>query len=148
MISASTSHAVAFVAEQNNPNYGAIASKEASEAYKLHVLAHNIEDHEQNFTRFLVISKEPLKQDRNRTKCSIAFTLNHVSGALSRVLMVLAEHNANLTKIESRPLHGHPFEYRFYIDFISNHDDAREINALISTVSTLKVFGWYKPDAM
>jgi len=146
MISASTSHAAAFVAEQDNLNYGAIASEEASKAYNLQVLARNIEDHEQNFTRFLVIANEPLKQDDSRTKCSITFTLNHIPGALSQVLSVLAEHQANLTKIESRPLHGHPFEYRFYVDFISDHDDRREIDTLILNVSTLKVFGWYKPN--
>lgn len=140
----STSHAAQLVAETRDISLGAIASEEAGREFGLIPLAQNIEDHKENFTRFLVIGKQPNEEKEEYRKCSIAFTLPHQPGALAKTLDALASCKANLTKIESRPLHGSIFEYRFYVDFISNTFPRPEIESLAFTTQSLSVFGWYR----
>lgn len=95
---------------------GVIASERAAKFYGMKILKKGIETNFYNFTRFFVISKEkPKKAKKNKT--SIVFSAKHIPGALFKVLEVFAKEKINLTKIESRPIVGRPWEYNFYLDF-------------------------------
>ncbi len=109
-----TASAAEIIAKRNKSAEAAISGNEAAEIYGLKILAKNIEDNKNNFTRFVVISRQ-----RNQTgnKISLAFSIAHVPGSLFRTLKAYAENNLNLTKIESRPVFGKPWEYIFFIDF-------------------------------
>lgn len=112
-----TAGSAQYVAQAQNPTIAAIASKEAAALYRLTILKPNIEDNPSNLTRFIVISAQENRKTRNQNKCSLLFTTTHTPHSLQLVLTILANANCNLTKIESRPLIGRPFEYLFYVDF-------------------------------
>jgi prephenate dehydratase len=111
-----TAAAAREVALRKDPTLGAIASKEAADIYRLQVLCENLEDNVHNYTRFVVIGPQ-LRQSAECDKGTIQVTLQHRRGALLALLEVLDGLALNLTKIESRPWVGNPFEYIFYIDF-------------------------------
>jgi prephenate dehydratase len=97
---------------------GAIASEQAALAYGGDVLAAGIEDNPANYTRFFLIRRSADVQPvPDPDKASIAFTVANRPGTLVSALQVFAEHNTNLCKIESRPVHGQPWQYIFYVDF-------------------------------
>lgn len=114
-----TAGAALLVSNSQNISYGAIASKFSAKIYDLDILLENIEDNQANYTRFLIIQKEKpaVNNSRSFQKCSLAFSLRHKPGSLYRTLGIFAQRGINLTKIESRPINGKPFEYLFYLDF-------------------------------
>ncbi|MBC3797574.1 prephenate dehydratase [Acetobacterium tundrae] len=114
-----TAIAAAYVAEKNEPHMAAIASKRAGEIYDLEILAENINFSQTNVTRFVIISRE-LKLFNKPTCVSIAFHLPHRPGSLFEVIGIFSVFSLNLSKIESRPLANHNWEYLFFINFTGN----------------------------
>ncbi len=131
-----TAGSVKMIAEQKLTDAAAIASAVAAEIYGARILKRSLEDDRSNFTRFFLL-RRPEDADSRRAptgkhewKTSLVFTTRNVPGALFRSLGALALRDVNLTKIESRPLRGKPWEYLFYVDFIGRLDEPRVRNAL------------------
>lgn len=139
----STAKAVEIV--KGIENAAAIGSVIAAEKYGMAVLRGGIEN-EANFTRFFILGESdtgPTDGD----KTSIVFSINHVPGSLYRTLEVFALNKINLTKIESRPVRGKPWNYLFYLDFEGHRTEAKcneALNLLEKRCMYVKVFGSYQ----
>lgn len=126
----------------NEPGSAAIGDARLAERFGLHVLERGIEDLPDNVTRFFVIAKEPLPQgDRGSGKTSVTFVLPDKAGALAAVLAALAEGGVNLTKLESRPLRGEGWRYRFFADLDST--DHAALQRAAGLCQSWRVLGVY-----
>jgi prephenate dehydratase len=146
-----TAGSVKMVMEQRAPDAAAIASSVAARIYGGTILKRSIEDDRRNFTRFFLLysaKKLPAPRPGKEWKTSLVFTTRNTPGALFRGLAAFALRDLNLTKIESRPLHGKPWEYLFYVDFLGRENEPRVKNALrhlAEIADFLKVLGSYPP---
>jgi prephenate dehydratase len=144
-----TAGAVKKIRDEQLRNGAAIASDLAARIYGMKILKRGIEDNPENYTRFLILSnKESIPRDADKT--SIVFSLKNLPGVLFRALSVFALRDVDLYKIESRPLHGRPWEYFFYIDFAGNmrQENCRNAISHLSEIATfLKIMGSYKKDS-
>lgn len=142
-----TAESAHYVRKTGDPTLAAIASEEAGQLHGLEILKRDVADQEENWTRFVVVSALFLAPDpRIPTKTSLVFSTPHRHGALSHCLNVLDAHGLNLTKLESRPVPRHPWEYLFYVDFEGTETEetaTRAIAALSAECPYLKVLGSY-----
>lgn len=140
-----TAGSARLIKEKNRHDAAAIASEKAAAIHGLEVLSKSIEDYPENFTRFLIIGKQdalPTGAD----KTSIVFGTKHTPGSLQRALSELSARGINLTKIESRPIRGTPWEYHFFVDFEGHRADmvcSEALEALEKSTVFLKVLGSY-----
>ena len=141
-----TAASAAWVAEERNPQFGAIASRLAGEIHGLHLLAANIESYQANYTRFLVLHPGDWRGAEGAKKASLSMGLPHNPGSLSRALQLLAGQGADLTKIQSAPLPEHPWEYQFFLDFTHTDLDKllHSIDLLKKIALNLRVLGVYR----
>lgn len=140
-----TAGSVKMLAERRLRGAAAIASRTAAAVYHARILQTHLEDHRENYTRFLLLSKSSAIAPR-ANKVSIVFSTRNVPGALYKCLSVFALREIDLTKMESRPLRGRPWEYFFYVDFIGNVKEERCRNALAhlgEVTNFLRVLGCY-----
>lgn len=139
----STAGAAKKVAGESDLNHAAIASTRAAKTFGLEILQESINFQNQNFTRFIIISNQKVFL-RDANKISLAFELKHESGSLYNMLANFYYNDMNLTKIESRPMVGRTWEYRFFVDIEGNLNDPGVKNAMATiqeTASNLKILG-------
>ena len=159
-----TAGSVKHIISQNLRDAAAIAGHHAVREYSGKILQAGIEDDKRNFTRFFLVRKlprragaarqkgtgEPVRRyqqliPRGANKTSIAYKVRNVPGALFKSLSVFALRDISLSKIESRPMRGRPWEYVFYIDFLRGDDEAARnaLNHLREIAEFVKVLGIY-----
>jgi len=147
-----TAGSVKMLMEERLPEAAAIASADAARIYGARILRKSIEDDRENYTRFFLLEKPRRKApgepagDHRRFKTTLVFTTKNVPGALFRSLSAFALRDLNLTKIESRPLRGKPWEYLFYLDFIGHVDDPvsqKALGHLSELADFLRILGCY-----
>ena len=144
-----TAGSAKMIAENNLVGHAAICGRYAAELYGLNVLEDDIQTNKRNFTRFLVVTDPcnatEFKNQKAVDKASIAFTLPHSQGSLSAVLVIFSFYGMNLTKIQSLPIIGREWEYRFYVN-LSFNDYTRyrqSIDAVRPLISDFKILGEY-----
>lgn len=139
------------IAEQKLTGHAAICGEYAANLYGLEILEKGIETNKRNFTRFLIIA-DPLlaselqPNEREINKSSIVFSLPHTHGALSKVLTIFSFYDINLSKIQSMPIIGREWEYRFYVDltFESYVRYRQAVDAVRPLMNDFKILGEYK----
>jgi prephenate dehydratase len=147
-----TAGSVKMIMESGTRDEAAIAGKSAAEAYAAEILEAGIESNSQNFTRFFLLVRPdragsivPLTGGPER-KTSIVFRIGNRPGALYHSLAAFAQQNIDLTKIESRPIEGRPWEYSFYLDFIGDRTSApvqQALAHLAAHAENLRILGSY-----
>jgi prephenate dehydratase len=142
-----TAGSVKELQKNHDLSAAAIAGQQAALDYKMHVLKKGIENNQQNFTRFLIIGARPFPQVARPGKTSIVFApKKNIPGVLFRSLSVFALRDIDLLKIESRPIHGKPWQYLFYLDFkgYSGQEPIRYALAHLGEITTfIKILGSY-----
>ncbi len=140
-----TAGAARKVREENDKSRAAIAAGITADIYDLKILAENIENNTSNSTRFIIVTGEK-KFRRASEKLSICFELPHKSGALYHALSHLIYNNLNMNRIESRPVQGRTWEYRFFIDIEGNLADAavqKALSGLKEGTEAFRILGNY-----
>jgi len=135
---------VKYVVEKGLQHAAGIAAREAAKVYRGTILRAGIEDDKRNFTRFfLILRKRKVLASANKT--SLAFSVKNIPGALFKALSVFALRDISLSKIESRPVRGRPWEYVFYVDILRGEDEAagNALRHLGEVTDLIKVLGVY-----
>lgn len=132
-----------------DPGSAAVAGRRAAEFYGAEVLIAGIEDDRQNFTRFLLLAPARVGDSlpAGADKTTVVFTIENRTGSLYRAMAVFALRDIDLTRIESRPIPGRPWEYSFYVDFLGHTDEPRVRHALDHLrefATVVRVLGCYQ----
>jgi len=142
-----TAGSVKQLVSTHDTKAAAIASEQAAAHYGAEILSRGIEDDSENYTRFFLVRRSAeAETDPAANKMSVAFTLEHKPGSLVAALSALSATGTNLTKIESRPVKGKPWEYIFYVDFkiSSSAEGTRALEALSAHCGMVKELGRYR----
>ncbi len=138
------------IAQEGLRGHAAVCGEYAAQLYGLNILERGIETNKRNFTRFLILADQAVAgrlrpREERLNKASIVFTLPHTQGALSKVLTIFSFYDINLSKIQSMPLLGREWEYRFYVDltYDSYVRYRQSIEAVRPLISDLKILGEY-----
>jgi prephenate dehydratase len=140
-----TAGSVRDVIRGGDPTKAAIASKRAAAVYGGVILKEHLEDHPENYTRFLLLAPSA-EVPENADKLSLVLYLTHKPGSLCKVLSAFAQRDLNLLKIESRPIAGTPWSYCFYLDLQASLKDANTLAALDELrhfTDSVKILGCY-----
>ena len=138
---ADTAMSVQKISEEKNPEFAAIASEEAAKLFNVNIIRKGISNQEENHTRFLIVSRNRIKVDnRLPAKTSLVMATSHSPGSLVKALSVFESYKINLTKLESRPIIGNPWEEMFYVDFEGNTEDENVQNMLHDLGPYLRFF--------
>lgn len=143
-----TAGSVRSVVAANDPSRAAIAAERAAEIYGGKILLEHIEDHRENYTRFLLLAPYPLSAENSSRadKLSLVIQLPHQPGALHRALAIFARREINLLKIESRPIPGRPWQYCFYLDLqaaLHSPDTVAALDELRLCAAEVRLLGSY-----
>lgn len=146
-----TAGAARNIARDHSEHTAAVCGELAAELYGLDILEKGIETNKRNFTRFLaladpLLAPEYAPKDNEVNKSSIVFTLPHTQGALSKILTIFAFYDLNLSKIQSLPIIGREWEYRFYVDltFDSPVRYHQALDAVRPLLNDFRVLGEYR----
>lgn len=137
--SSSTSAAVKLVSEKSDSSLAAIGTKQAAEIYGLKIIGKNIQDSDNNVTRFLILGHDDTNIQTGTDKTSVIFELNNRSGALLRVLEVFDALDINMTSIVSRPSKTKPEKDMFWVDF-EGHQLDKKVDVALEQIKTRTVF--------
>ena len=140
-----TARAVKQIRESGDKTDAALAGKDAAVIYEMEVIEEAVETNPRNFTRFVIISAGPLVNGAKR-KSSLVYSTGNQPGALFTTLKIFADNGINLVKLESRPIHGKPWEYMFYIDLegdIESTEFAPVLGQLREKTDFFKILGSY-----
>ncbi len=140
-----TAGSVKLIKEQGLHDAAAIASEGAAAVYEMAVLRRGFEDEKANYTRFIALAREPVNPE-GESKTSLAFAGRNEPGLLFRCLSAFALRNIDLSKIESRPIRGVPWEYIFYLDFAGSMSEERcqrAVEQLREMATFVRIFGSY-----
>ncbi len=140
-----TARAVLHVKEAGDKSAAAIAGKDAADIHGMQIIEASIETNPRNYTRFVVIGTEPI-EDCTKRKSSLIYSTGNRPGALFATLQIFAKHGINLVKLESRPIHGKPWEYMFYVDLegdVTSREFAPVIDELKKNTEYFKILGSY-----
>lgn len=143
--SENTAVAAMRVKEEKCREKAAIAGKITADIYGLKILDEGIQNNSSNFTRFIVVTGKKVFRKETR-KLSICFEIPHVSGSLYHTLSHLIYNNLNMNKIESRPIQGRTWEYRFFVDIEGNLADAairNALNGVAAEAQNMRILGNY-----
>jgi prephenate dehydratase len=133
-----TAGSVREIVQAEDRKRAAIASKRAAQIYGGQILRENLEDDPENYTRFVLLAPARESVPERADKISLVFRLAHVPGALFYALEPFARRKINLMKVESRPVRGLPWQYRFYLDLQASASD-REVQAALGELEKLAV---------
>lgn len=146
----SSSHAMEMVARLNKSNIVALGHEDGGKLYGLSVLKSDIANQQHNLTRFIVVAKEPVQiSPQVQTKTLLLMTTSQQAGALVDALMVFKQFGIRMTKLESRPIYGKPWEEMFYVELEANIHQENTQKALINlekVTSYLKILGCYPSE--
>lgn len=149
-----TAGSAKWIKENNLRDHAAICPSGAAELYGMNILADGIETNKRNFTRFLILANKDVAKDvlneicsssSDINKSSLVFTLPHTSGSLSKVLTILSFYDMNLSMIQSLPIVGEEWRYRFYINlgFVEYTRYKQAIDAIIPLTNEFGILGEY-----
>lgn len=144
-----TARAAKEVAEKNDINTGAIASRETAELYGLTILDHDINESAQNITRFAVLTRnrEIIRNNNDYTNFILMFTVKNQAGTLAKAIAVMGEYGYSMRVLRSRPMKSKNWQYYFYVEVEGNVEAAKDmIEALENECELLKVVGTFKAD--
>ncbi|MDH5380629.1 MAG: prephenate dehydratase [Cyclobacteriaceae bacterium] len=140
-----TAAAAKWVSDHENNDVAAISNELSAELYSLNILERGIETHKKNFTRFLVLSRDKMEIE-GANKASLSLEVSHTPGSLADVLTIFKDFKVNLTKIQSIPIIGKPYQYAFKIDVTWDNKEnyLQALEKIDKTDNNIRVLGIYK----